>query len=462
MNNKTFQKIIGAAESTTIEWKKSLSVFHEIMETISAFSNTEGGKILVGVSDDGEVLGVQIGKGTIEDLVNKIGQHTDPKVFPKISVKKVAGKDVIVIDVKESRDHLVLADGLPYKRVGRTSPRMSKDEYERLILEKHRGALSFDGEVCKGAAMSDIDVEKVMHFLSVARQERGLDIDAKSSAKDVLMRLDLLKGSKLTNAAILLFGKRPRSFFTQSESKCVRFKGLDVTGEMIDLKPINGDIVTQLRDIEKFIYDHISMRAWIESGKMERQEKWEYPPKAIREALANAMAHRDFRTTSKVQVRIFDDRIEFWNPAILPQGWTAETLKQKHESKPFNPLLAEAFFWIKYAEEVGTGTGKIITWCREWGLPDPDFEYAGSSLVVTLRKTKLTEQYLRDANLSKRQVSAFEHMKKGLKMTSVEYAKMFGVTDRTARNDLSAMAEKGLVKKVGTGDRNTAYVLAEI
>lgn len=462
MNNKAFQKIIGAAESTTIEWKKSLSVFHEIMETISAFSNTEGGKILVGISDDGEVLGVQIGKGTIEDLVNKIGQHTDPKVFPKISVKKVGGKDVIVIDVKESRDHLVLADGLPYKRVGRTSPRMSKDEYERLILEKHRGVLSFDGEVCKGAVMADIDVEKVMHFLSVARQERGLDIDAKSSVKDVLMRLDLLKGSKLTNAAILLFGKRPRSFFTQSESKCVRFKGLDVTGEMIDLKPINGDIVTQLRDIEKFIYDHISMRAWIESGKMERQEKWEYPPKAIREALANAMAHRDLRTTSKVQVRIFDDRIEFWNPAILPQGWTAETLKQKHESKPFNPLLAEAFFWIKYAEEVGTGTGKIITWCREWGLPDPDFEYAGSSLVVTLRKTKLTEQYLKDANLSKRQVSAFEHMKKGLKMTSIEYAKMFGVTDRTARNDLSAMAEKGLVKKVGTGDRNTAYVLAEI
>jgi ATP-dependent DNA helicase RecG len=231
---------------------------------------------------------------------------------------------------------------------------------------------------------------------------------------------------------------------------------------MLDLKPINGDIVTQLRDIEKFIYDHISMRAWIESGKMERQEKWEYPPKAIREALANAMAHRDYRTTSKVQVRIFDDRIEFWNPAILPQGWTAETLKKKHESRPFNPLLAEVFFWIKYAEEIGTGTDKIIKWCREWGLPDPDFEYAGSSLVVTLRKTKLTEQYLKDADLSKRQVSAFEHMKKGFKMTSIEYAKMFGVTDRTARNDLSVMVEKGLVKKVGTGDRNTAYVLAEI
>ena len=456
-NKKVLQKV-GNVESTTVEWKKSLSVFHEIMETISAFSNTEGGKIYVGVSDEGVVLGVQIGKGTIEDLVNKIGQHTDPKVFPKISVQKIDGKDVIVIDVAESRDRLVLASGLPYKRVGRTSPRMSKDEYERLILEKHRKSMPFDAEICKGASMADIDSEKVMHFLSVARQERGLDIDAKSSVKDVLMRLDLLKGSKLTSAAILLFGKRPRAFFTQSESKCVRFKGLDVTGEMIDLKPINGDIVTQLRDIEKFIYDHISMRAWIESGKMERQEKWEYPPKAIRESLANAMAHRDYRTTSKVQVRIFDDRIEFWNPAILPQGWTAETLKRKHESRPFNPLLAEAFFWIKYAEEIGTGTDKIIKWCREWGLPDPDFEYAGSSLVVTLRKTKITDEYLAQFDLGERERKIIDHININNRIDSGDVQKMFGITRETANQLLKRLMGLKLIDRHGVG-KATFYMV---
>lgn len=95
-------KKIGEAESTTVEWKESLAVFDEIAQTISAFSNTAGGKVYVGVSDAGEVRGVQIGKGTIEALVNRIGQHTDPKVFPKISVLRVDGKDVIVIDVKES------------------------------------------------------------------------------------------------------------------------------------------------------------------------------------------------------------------------------------------------------------------------------------------------------------------------------------------------------------------------
>jgi ATP-dependent DNA helicase RecG len=289
--NKQCLRKIGNAESTTVEWKKSTALINEIIETAAAFANTEGGRIFIGVAPNGEIIGVQIGKGTIENLANQISQHTDPKVMPKISIKKIDSKDVIVVDVKASLDRLVLAYGRPHKRVGRSSPKMSKDEYERLILEKHRQSLPFDAEVCKGASLSDIDSEKVMSFLSVAKEERGLDIDAKSSVKDVLMRLNLLKGKKLTNASILLFGKKTRSFFTQSESKCIRFKGLDVTGEMIDLKPINGDIVSQLKDIEKFIYDHIFMRAWIESGKMERQEKWEYPPKAIREALANAMAH---------------------------------------------------------------------------------------------------------------------------------------------------------------------------
>ena len=452
-------RLIGSAESTTIEWKKSPAEIKEVIETIAAFSNAEGGKVFIGVSPEGNVVGVQIGKGTVEGIANQIGQHTDPKVMPKITVKKINGKDVIVIDVKESPDRLVLAYGRPHKRVGRSSPKMGKDEYERLILEKHRYTLPFDAEVCKGASISDIDAEKVMHFLSVAKEERGIDIDPKSSVKDVLMRLNLIKGSKLTNAAILLFGKKPRSFFTQSESKCVRFKGLDVTGEMIDIKPINGDIVSQLKSIENFIYDHIFKKAWIESGKMERQEKWEYPPKAIREALANAMAHRDYRTTSKVQVRIFDDRIEFWNPAILPPGWTAETLKRKHESKPFNPLLAEAFFWIKYAEEIGTGTDKIIKWCRSWGLPDAEFEYAGSSLVVTFRKLGLSDQALGQLELTDRQMKAIRFVQEKGSITNKQYRELTGLSDEGARLDLVDMVEKKALRIEGSG-RTVSYRLS--
>ena len=255
MNNKTFQKIIGAAESTTIEWKKSLSVFHEIMETISAFSNTEGGKILVGVSDDGDVLGVQIGKGTIEDLVNKIGQHTDPKVFPKISVKKIGGKDVILIDVKESRDHLVLADGLPYKRVGRTSPRMSKDEYERLILEKHKDKVQFDMMVCRGATLKDIDPVRVQWFMDKAKEEKRLDVPEKVSIKEALEYLKVVVDGKPTNTGILLFGKDPQKFIVQSTIRAGRIKGTE-GHDFLDMRVLEGTI-PELRDAAlRYIAEH--------------------------------------------------------------------------------------------------------------------------------------------------------------------------------------------------------------
>lgn len=447
-------------ESTTVEWKPSLSQINEIINTISAFSNTEGGRILVGVSKTGKIVGTQIGKGTIENLANNISQHTDPKVHPRITTKKIKGKEIIIIEVKESGDHLTLAFGRPFKRVGKSTRKMSKDEYESLILEKHRDKLRFDIEICKEAALRDIDRDKLKGFLREAKSERGLDIDEKSPVKEILMRLNLTCGNKLTNAAILLFGKDPQKFFEQSEAKCIRFKGTTVTGEMIDLKPISGDIITQIKEIEKFIYNYISLHSWIEPGKMERQEKWEYPPRAIREALANAIAHRDYRSTSKVQVRIFDDRIEFWNPGRLPQGWTVETLKKKHESKPFNPLFAKAFFWIKYIEEVGTGTNKIIQWCKEWGLPEPEFEYTGTSLVVTFRKSKLTEEYLKTLDLNDRQKKAIEFLKEHKKITSKEYAELFKITERTARNDLKKLVDKNIIVQKGESKKTTYYEFA--
>ena len=192
-------KLIGTSESMKIEWKPSLSQINEIIESVTAFANTEGGRLFVGVAKDGKVVGLAIGKDTIESLVNRIAQHTEPKIHPRISVIKLGGKEIIVIDVKESRDHLVLAFGRPYKRVGRSTVKMSKDEYERLILEKNRESHPFDAEVCTDASLSDIDVTKVKRFLSSARQERGLDINEKGPFKDILMRLKLLKKGKPTN-----------------------------------------------------------------------------------------------------------------------------------------------------------------------------------------------------------------------------------------------------------------------
>jgi ATP-dependent DNA helicase RecG len=455
MNIKT---IIVKGESETAEFKKSTGESKEIIKTISAFSNTKGGNIIIGISKSGKISGIKVGKDTLERLTNQIFQNTDPKAHPRIIIRKVKDKALVLIEIKESSDHLSLAFGRPYKRVGKSTVKMSKDEYERLILEKHKGKLYFDSQICQNASLKEIGGEKVEWFVKEARRQRGLDIDESLSTGEILERLKFIKNKRLTNAAVLLFSKNPQQLFLQTVIKAIRFKGIDVTEDMLDFKTIEGDLLNQLKKAEDFIFEHIPKQAWIEEGKLQRQEKWLYPPKVIREALANALAHRNYKTTSSIQVRIFNDRLEIWNPGCLPSGLTIEKLKAKHDSIPRNPLIARAFFWVKYVEEVGTGTNKIIKWCKEWKLSEPEFEETGTSFVVTLRRSKLTEKYLFSLKLNKRQKRAIEYLREYKHITNREYRKINEIGKVVSAKELNFMVEKNILRRIGEG-RNTRYEL---
>jgi len=438
-------------ESEIIELKQSVGEWKEIVETACAFANTLGGKIYVGIADSGKVIGTSIGKGTIEDIRNKIINNTEPRIYPSIETDTIENKTIIIIEIKALANKFVLAFGRPYKRFGKSTIRISKDEYEKAIIQKYIEEIRFDIQTCAGASMKDIDKKNIKNFLIKAKDERRLDMPENLPPKETLMRLKLIEDNQVTNAAILLFGRNPQDYFLQSEIKCVRFKGQNVADTIIDMRNSGGTVIEQVIDTEKFIYDHISLNSWIEEGKIERQEKWEYPPKAIREALANAIAHRDYRSSSFAQIRIFDDRIEFWNPGVLPGGWTVETLKKKHESRPFNPLIARSFFQIKYIEEVGTGTNKIIEWCKEWELPEPDFEFNGSSIIVTMRITKLTDEYLKSLSLSEREQMIIEHIKIHGKITSNEIQNMFSVSRMMAYRYLKKLLNMHAIERKGTG-----------
>lgn len=304
-----------------------------------------------------------------------------------------------------------------------------------------------------------IDIKRVEWFIKEAKKQRNLDIDEISPVLDTLESLKYIKKNQLTNASILLFGKSPQKIFLQSIVKAIRFKGNDVTEYMIDFKTFEGDIFSQFEKLESFIFQHIPKKAWIENGKLQRQEKWLYPPKALREALANAFAHRNYNTTEANQVRIFDDRLEVWNPGSLPQGLTVDKLKRKHSSIPKNPLIARSFFWVKYAEEVGTGTNKIVKWCKEWKLPEPDFEEIGTSFVVTF-KTIFSYDYLNTLNLNERHKKAIEYLRENQYITNTEYRKINNIGKVLASKELNHMVEKSLLKRIGSG-RSIKYIINE-
>jgi len=373
--------LIESGETQSLEFKESSGLKDEIGETVSAFSNSDGGAVIVGVSNSSSEL-------------RKLAKESGEKIY-------------------------------------------------------------WDARVCEDASLEDIEEDKVRWFLRRARYERRLELDPETPFREALDKLELLREGKPTNAAILLFGRKPQSFFIQSETRCARFKGAKPL-EFIDMKVFGGNIIDQREDAVEFVKEHIKLHAKIVG--MERVERWEYPIDAIREAITNAICHMDYEISANVQVRIFDDRIEIWGCGHLPEPLTVEDLKQRHRSILRNPLVGKCFFWIKFIEQWGTGTNRIIDACLDYGLPEPVFEELSGSLVVTLRKG-ITEELLREKGLNERQIKAVSYIREKGGITNKGYQVLFDVSRITVTRDFKLLEGEGILKRIGKGKRDSKYVL---
>ena len=435
-------------EGQTVERKESLGERREIVETCAALASAQGGRIYIGVRNNGTVVGVQIGKGTLEGLANDIAQNTVPKLVPAITTVQEAGQTVIIVEVAQNPTKPVSAYGRAYRRSGRTNQVLAASEIAELYLTS-RG-VTWDETVRADATLGDIDADKVRKFLSRARSERQWEIDAQTPVERALRQLNLMKNGQLTIAALLLFGKNPQRFLLQAKMRCARLKGDDEV-EFLDLKVIEGDIIQQVEEAMAFVRRNTSMAAKIE-GKLERTERWEYPPDAVREAITNAVCHRDYADSGNVVVRVFDDRLEVSNPGGLPAGMTVEDLKKPHESKPRNKLVADAFFRIKYIEQFGTGIRRIINDYREAGVPEPEFESRGDAFRTVFRKIIPAELRFAGLGLNERQIKALEHLLAHGRITRSDYQTVAATTERTAKRDLNELVKKQVLMKRGAGN----------
>ncbi len=434
-----------AAESENLEYKTSLSEEKDAVVSIAAFATAGGGTIVFGLDPSGQPVGVTIGANTLENLANIIKRNTDPPQFPSISEHVQDGKTIIQVEVYKSPEVPVFAYGRPYKRVGRTNQRLSSVEVKRLSVESQ--GMTWDMLPCAAATEADIAPELVKQYVDDVDHVRGLRFPETLSTHDVLSKLRLLEGDTVTRAAILLFGKDPQGFLPQSALRCARFRGVD-NQDFLDMKVFAGSLSSLITEGMLFVERHTSTAVEISGWRPDRVEKGEYPAEAIREALVNAICHRDYADTGNVQVRIFDDRLEVWNPGILPEGWDVGLLRQSHPSKPRNLRIADCLYRVGIIEQWGTGTQRMIRECVENGLPEPEFEESGGFFVV--RFSKAVSPVPSDTSgIKERQARALALMARQGSISRSEYAVLNAVTVRTASSDLRDLVDRGMIAPLG-------------
>jgi ATP-dependent DNA helicase RecG len=434
-----------------IENKKSLGERHEATIAIAAFATARGGTVRFGVSPEGKRVGIQLGRTSLEELANHIKQNTDPPQYPSITVEGEETSAVVIVQVEESPIKPVWAFGRPYKRVGRTNQSLSREETQRLV-DVTTGR-TWDALPCAGLTVEALDHGAIEDFL----QRSGQKITA--STESVLQNLRLrLPDGNLCNAAALLFATHLWHYLTGAQVKCARFKGT-TSIDFLDERTLEGNVLTQLDEALAFVTRNTRQGIRI-TGRPEREIVPEYPDEAVREAITNAICHRDYAAAGTVQVRIYDDRLEVWNPATLPADLTIEQLYQEHPSRPRNRKLADAFYRARLIEHWGTGTLRMVRAFEAQGLPRPDYRYEMGMFIVHFQSPPMQQPQPQLLNLNERQKEAAVHAVSVGPLTRKLYAEMFDISERQALRDLDDLVKQGVFAREGRGPA-TRYVYVE-
>ncbi|MBU4349648.1 putative DNA binding domain-containing protein [bacterium] len=431
-------------EEQDTEFKKEWR--NEHLKTIVSFANTEGGVMYIGIDDNGRAVTLSNIKKLLEDIPNTIRNKL--QITPSVKIKKKDGKEVIKITVNSS-DFPVFLDGKIYIRSGSTTQELKGIELTNFLLEKT--GKTWDS-LTVDAAFGDLDFETFEYF-------RGLAIDRlpeikKASYKTIFKNLELITNDeKLTRALILLFEKKPQTFFITAQGRAGRFKS---PTEILDTVIADGNLFKQLDTLLDAIKKHLNVRFEIKG--IERKDVWDYPLEALREAVINALIHKDYLCTAEIQIKIYDDRLWIWNPGKLPKQLTIESLKTEHSSFPKNPLIASIFYYAGFIERWGSGTKRMIDLCKAQGLPEPEFKEEFGGISVYFRKDIYTEEYLRKFGLNERQIKAVMYVKERGRITNKEYQDINNVSNKTAYLELSNTAERAIFKVEGKG-KSTTYTL---
>lgn len=415
--------------------------------------NASGGFVLFGVGDDGAIVGQQVTADTLESIVREL-RRIEPHAFlaPE-TIELGNGRAVVLVRVPKGGGPFSY-DGRPYVRLGPTTSVMSPSEYERLVIERMQPLHRWEIQPA-ALGVADLDHTEIVRTADEAIRTGRIPEPGTRRAEDLLLGFGLLDGGgRPLNAAVVLFGRRERLLpgYTQCMLRLARFRGRDAT-EFVDNRQEFGNAFELFQRAQLFLRDHLPVAGRIVPELFERVDDPLYPPVALREAVVNALCHRDYGVVSgSVGIAVYDDRLEISSTGPLRFGLTPEHLLAPHTSQPWNPTIANVFYLRGLVERWGRGTLKISELTQRAGLVAPEFTERTGEVVVRFFPGAYVPPTRVAYDLSELQRSLLSALAECGPASSVRLQEQVasGYSNFTILENLRHLRHLGLIEKTGS------------
>ena len=433
------------------------------METLCGFLNAKGGVVIIGVNQKGNLVGSEVTDNTRQEIAREI-QKIEP--FPDVTVEyltadKIKKIFIIMLSTPAGNTKPYVYDGRPFYRNQSSTIRMPQNRYLQMLKEANTSPYdTWEMKLVANVGIRDVDHEEIKRTIQIAVENKLLPIEAlQDSIESILNQLELMRNNQLTNAAMVLFSARRSADFSQCCIKMARFRGNDELSGFIDNQVVTGNAFQLMREASIFIQRHLSVESFFDESQFERIDKPELPVLAIREALCNAICHRDYSTfTASIYLAIYGNRLEVWNNGLLTTDLTFDDLKKRHTSHPRNKHIAQIFYLRRYIESWGTGTTRMITLCQDQGLPEPQFSEYSSGFSVTffyktpnIKTESIKPMSIKNLNTRRQEIISILEKQGPISIHILREQLLNPPSERMIRKDLVALRKAGYICLIGYG-----------
>ena len=422
-------------EKQNIEWKETWK--EDYLKWICGFANAQGGKIYIGKNDDGTVTGIANAKQLLEDIPNKVRDVLG--IIVDVNLYSEENKDYLEIITLPS-SYPVNYKGEYHYRSGSTKQLLKGTALTQFLFEKT--GITWDSIPLDNLSADDFwrdsfDIFRKQAILSKRMDEKDLNM----TNEQLLDSLGLIKDGKILRAGMMLFHQNPEKWINGAYIKIGFFES---DSEISYMDEIHGSLISQADKVIDLIFTKY-LKANITYEGVTRVETFPFPKAAIREAVYNAIVHKNYATQIPIQISVYNDKLYISNDCILPSGWTVETLMGKHRSKPFNPNIANGFFRAGFIETWGRGIEKICEACKNYGTVLPEYTVYPEDIMVkfeALNTDTNTDTNFKIENL-------LEYLKENPKATQKELAEYFDITKRTIERNMNILKKEKFIERIG-------------